>query len=148
MKKTNTILLAGLMGLCALQTSNAMWAAVSQDVLVAENKVIVVGKIEEIQAATAGTKYDTALITVTEVLKNELDMAIKVGDKLPLAMPATGQGLMISVSTDISYKKGTAGVWLLEYKDKMFLATYPKDYQPATAKEEIVKIIKQQKEKK
>ncbi len=54
-------------------------------------------------------------------------------------------GPAIAVSTDIRYRKGQRGVWILE-KDKaenVYWATYPKDYQQASKLAEIEGILKQ-----
>ena len=149
MKKPGTIIIAIIIAICTLQTTAiAMWAYVPLEKLLAENSVVVAGKIEEIKTTeTAKGKVSIAYIKVSEVLKNELkDFKIKVGDKIPLSVPTPG---MISVSTDINYPKGKEGVWILEYKDKTFWATYPSDYQPLKEKAKIKEILgKQSKEEK
>ena len=148
MKKRELAVIIIIIVACILQTARAMWAYVPLEKLLAENPVVVVGKIEEIKTSeTTKGKVSIAYIKVSEVLKNELkDFKIKVGDKIPLSVPTPS---MISVSTDINYPKGKEGVWILEYKDKTFWATYPSDYQPLKQKAQIKDILeKQSKEEK
>ena len=148
MKQIAVTIATILVGFCTLHSAKAMWADVPLEKLVAENSVIIVGKSVEIKAAKLpNKKFDIALIKVSAILKNTLKnkkQNIKVGDKISLGMPAAG-GLM--VSTAIRYKKGQEGVWILEYKDKKFWATYPKDYQALKQKDKITKIIQSQKKK-
>jgi len=109
--------------------------------------VVVVGKIEAIDVAKASEErvYDIAHITVSKVLKNTLEgYPIKVGDKLPLSMPSVNN--KVQISTDLHFKKGTEGVWILEIKDKTFWATYPKDYQAADREQKVQKVLDQQKQ--
>ena len=146
MKRLVVAIATILVGFCTLHSAKAMWADVPLEKLVAENPVIVVGEIVEIKAAELPKqKFDTAFIKVSAVLKNTLkNKNIKVGDKIPLGMPAAGK---LMVSTAIRYKKGQEGVWILEYKDKKFWASYPKDYQPLKQKDKIAGIIQTQKKK-
>ena len=99
--------------------------------------------IEDIGVSQApGAPFDIAYIKVGEVLKNELrNRKIQKGDTIPLSMPSA-KGT--AVSTNIRYRKGTEGVWILEYKDETFWATYPKDYQPMRQKAHIAGLIREQ----
>lgn len=129
--------------LCSSSVVKAMWANVPLEKLLEENPVVLVGRILNVTAAGPGKeKFDTAHILVEEVLKNGLqELKINKGDKIPLSMPAAAE---VKASTDIRYSRGTQGVWILEYKDKTFRATYPKDLQPLEHKESIVQIIREQ----
>lgn len=142
MKRIEGIFVAMLLALCSLRPATAMWSDIPLAKLVADNPVILVGKIEKITPAEQPeSRLDTAHIRVWEVLKNELkDYEIKTGQTVPLSMPAANSKIM--VSTDLNYKKGTEGVWILEFKDNAFWATYPKDYQPMRQKGRIVQIIR------
>jgi len=127
----------------------ACWALVPLDKLVEGNAVIVVGTVESIDVAPApkeGAKqstFDVAQIRVAKVLKNTLaDVKIKVGDCLPLSMPSVNRRMRMS--TDIQYKKGKSGVWLLERKDGTYWATYPGDYQAPEKEAEIAALIEKQ----
>lgn len=144
--RKSMILIAILMAICTSQIVHAMWAYIPLEKLLSENPVVVAGKIEEIKhSEDPKDRFSIAYIKVDEVLKNRLkNFKLKVGDKIPLSVPATGK---ISVSTDIHYPKGKEGIWILEYKDKTFWATYPADYQPLKEKSSIQEIIKKQAEK-
>ena len=120
------------------------WADVPLEEILQNNPVVVVGEIESIDRAAPSDKYDIAYITVSRVLKNTLkDKKIKSGDKIPLSMPAIiSQGTVrFALSTDIRYRIGQEGIWILELKDNTFWATYPKDYQPLKKMKDIQYII-------
>ncbi len=73
---------------------------------------------------------DTGYIKVDAVLKNTLkDKKVSIGDRLPLQFPSKKNKAM--KSTDIVYRKGQSGIWILEYRHKAFHATYPGDLQSA-----------------
>ncbi len=126
------------------------WADVPLEEIVQNSPVVVVGKIEKIDPAEPWKEgmrnYDTAYITVSKVLKNTLkDTKITIEDKIPLSMPAIIRqgisGLALALGTDIRYRIGQEGIWILELKDNTFWATYPKDYQPLKKIKEIQDII-------
>ena len=110
----------------------ASWADVPLDKLIRSEPLIITGKVGEakpIDWSPVGRPMAVAEITVDTVLKNSVPgLELKSGSTVPLLMPAQGK---IRVSTDIIYKEGTEGVWLLDtVKGKdYFAATYPKDYQ-------------------
>ncbi len=145
MKRIGTIIITLAMVFWVLRTAKAMWVDIPLDKLVADNPVVLVGMIEEISVSKSPKdKFDIAYIKVAGVLKNELEnRKIKKGEKVPLSMPSAKK---VMISTDIRYKKGTEGVWILEYEDETFWATYPKDYQPLKQREQIAQIIQKQKE--
>ncbi len=134
--------------LCSLQLQplKACFAMLPLDSLVADNAVIVQGKIVKVDVAPAPKaepeqqSMDTGYILVSEVLKDQLaDQNIRVGDKLPLRFPSKNRKLMIS--TDISYSKGQSGIWLLEFRDGAFYATYPGDFQSNDRLQDIKNLI-------
>jgi len=141
MKKIANILSILLITCCAVHEANAIWADIPLNELIAENPVVLVGTIEDVRVSQSSKgKFDTAYIKVAEVLKNTLKKRkIKKEDRVPLSIPSA-KG--IAVSNSIRYQKGTQGVWILEYKDKTFWATYPKNRQPMKQKDEIVRIIR------
>ena len=145
MKRIGTIIIALAMVFWVLRTAKAMWVDIPLEKLVADNPVVLVGMIEEISVSKSPKdKFDIAYIKVADVLKNELEnRKIKKGEMVPLSMPSAKK---VMISTDIRYKKGTEGVWILEYEDETFWATYPKDYQPLKQREQITQIIQKQKE--
>lgn len=142
MKRIRVIITAVLVGFWAAHTAEAMWADVPLDKLVADNPVVLVGKIEDIRVSQPlKDKFDTAYIKVAEVLKNGLEnRSINKGDRIPLSMPSA-KGL--AVSTDIRYPKGTEGIWILKYTNKTFWATYPKEFQPMKQRDQIAQIIRE-----
>lgn len=118
--------------------------------VVQESPVVVAGKIEKIAHAErlkndADYRYDIAYILVFRIFKNTLkDKKIKMGDKIPLRMPTINSKWQ--PSTDIYYNIGQEGIWILEYKEEFYWATYSKDYQPLEKAREIQDIILRQKE--
>jgi len=147
------------------------WASVPLEKIVKGGHVVVVGEIvrikearplhfvvyqfadlfKEMIAKIARRKeprraYDIAYIEVAEVLKNELRKpTIKVGDQIPLSMPSMKNS--VRTSTDIRYKKGTAGVWILRYHDGTFWVTHPDNAQSLNQQKIITQIIHNQKQK-
>jgi hypothetical protein len=131
----------------AISRVNASWIDVPLEEVIAGSQVVVIGKIESIRVAKPSNKYDyqydTAYITVSKVLKNELkNRIIKKDIKLPLAMPSINN--RVSTSVDIRYEYGKEGIWILEFRDKVFRAEYLKDYQPLTNEKEITLILEKQ----
>lgn len=136
----------------AVSRVNASWIDVPLEKVIAESQVVVAGKIESIRIAKPKPsnkydyQYDTAYITVSKVLKNELkNRIIKKGSKLPLAMPSINN--RVSTSIDLHYEYGKEGIWILEFRDKAFRAEYIKDYQPLTNEKEITFILEKQNSK-
>lgn len=147
----NRVLIGVVAGIITVGSTAALasWAFVPLEKLVADNPVIVVGKIEKIDVAPPPKAnepmftYDTAYIAVSKVLKNTLGKtAIEVGDKLPLGMPSVNR--RVAMSTDIRYRKGTEGVWLLERRKGQYWATYPRDLQSLKEEGKIAALIAKQ----
>ena len=109
----------------------ACWALTPLPDVIRGNPVVVTGEITAIDLAEPQADtyvYDTAYITVSEVLKNELaGQTVVVGSRLALSMPSTGNTMRMS--TDIQYRNGQAGIWILEFRDGSYWATYPGDFQ-------------------
>ncbi len=134
-------------GLVVLTAPNAdaCWLSVPLDKLVKRSPVIIIGTIDSIKIAVPPIKkyyflYDTAYITVSDMLKNTLlDFKIVIGNKIPLSLPSESDNM--SASTDIYYAKGTTGIWILEYRDNTFWATYPDDLQPKSEEQQVRDII-------
>ena len=126
----------------------ASWADSPLEEVISGSPVVVVGSIDCIKSADSPQqsqdyRYDTAYIAVSQVLKNTLpDFQIQTEDKIPLSMPAAANP--IRISTDIYYKVGTHGVWILERREGTFWATYPKDFQPLSQEQKVKAIIQQQ----
>jgi len=123
--------------ICLIMTlpiiSRACFMMIPLEELVKSSPVIVSGKITAVtvspQRKGEGPQLqDTGFLRVDRVLKNTLkDFDITVGDRLPLKFPS--QNRIMHISTDIVYRKGQEGVWILDYRDGAFYATYPGDLQ-------------------
>jgi len=116
----------------------ASWADVPLDQVIEDSDIVVVGEITRLGKPAQINKRQFAIgvITVQATLKGT---AVK---EVPLAWPDRGAD-GIAMSTDLSYRKGQSGVWLLS-KDKAqdyYWATYPKDYQPLAKRKEIESLI-------
>lgn len=122
------------------------WADVPLETVVKDSPVIVVGKIERIELPdppepSDARRLDIGHIKVRKVLKNALkDFELAPGDTIPLAMPSSLNKMRMS--TDLYFKEGTDGVWILDRKDGKFRATYPKDHQPLEKRAEVLKAMK------
>jgi len=124
----------------------ACWAMIPLETVVQENPLVVTGTIVKVKVNAGPETHDGSRLTdigfikVDAVLKNTLkDKDIKVGDRLPLQFPSKNSKVMMS--TDIRYRKGQSGVWILEYRNNAFHATYPGDFQSADKEAEIKGII-------
>ena len=143
----------------------ASWIAVPLDTVIKRSPVVVIGTVDSIKTAlpldskyefeddsaqltviwnrgypVEGMVYDTAYISVSEVLKNTLpDVEIEVGDIIRLSMPSETDN--VGSSNDIYYNKGTTGIWILDWCHDTFWATYPKDLQPLSAQQQVRDII-------
>src|SRR5262245_31505587 len=103
-----TLVALGLM----LPQAHASFAAVPLEVLVDDAAVIVQGKVVKIEDAKVtrkfgnmDRKYDAAVIEVEAVLKGPAKLK-----EVRIAQPAKGG---LEVSTDIRFKDGQQGIWIL-----------------------------------
>ncbi|PCJ58804.1 MAG: hypothetical protein COA79_12095 [Planctomycetota bacterium] len=147
MNKLQTILIMSILMIFTSPMINASWVDIKIEKIIKDNPLIIIGKIEKISTTKASKgEIDIAYIKISELLKNKLkNKKIKIGDKIPLSMP--GKKKKLSFGTDIRYKKDQEGIWILEFKNNVYWATYPKDFQPLKEKKKIIKIIKSQKTK-
>jgi hypothetical protein len=146
MRKHSAVLVL-LLGILVLgKVAHSCWAAWPLEKVVNRNPLIVVGKIEKIEVAQPRGNdrvYDTAFIKVRKVLKNNVKGAnIKPGVLIPLSMPSVKN--KTRMSTDLTYKQGTDGVWLLSYDKarKAFATGRPDELQPLAKEQKITNIIK------
>lgn len=163
LRKSIRYLLLPIMLCLQFNTLTACWGSRTIHELIWMNPVIVKGEIVEIKADeseqadsdlsvndTLGlylqklpiiiSQRDNAYIRVFKVLKNELEnVIINEGDRLPLRMPS-----IKVTTTDIIYEIGTQGIWILNYSEGKYEATYPGDLQDSRIEDAILKIIKQQ----
>lgn len=144
--RTTTAFLFGvvLLSVAALCDLRARWVDVPLEDVIKASPLVVVGEIKRINAAPKSDySYDSAFIMVERVLKNTgTDKVGKAGSEILLAMPSENN--KTHISTDIRYRKGQRGVWILEYHKGKYWATYPKDFQEISEESKIVEIIKKQ----
>ena len=110
----------------AVSNAQASWAYVPLELRMAGAKYIVVGKIDRIvDGIERGNRtYDVGAIKVSKVLKGP-----KTLKEVKLMWPGPAR---FALSTDIKFRKGQEGVWIL-YPDQkvkdVFWANFPSDYQ-------------------
>jgi hypothetical protein len=138
---------AALSATLAASAVRASWMDLPLKQVVQQSHVVVIGEITGITAADPPAQedryaFDIAHITVEDVLLNTLtNRVIQPGQELPLSMPSAGNS--VRISTDIRYRAGMKGIWILELKDETFWATYPKDFQPMSAEKDVRQIVKE-----
>lgn len=124
------------------QSASASWAAVALEILADEADVIVVGKVTKVQDggfAVGNRKFDVAVIKVSRLLKSKA----KVGKpkQLRIGQPSRGG---FGVSTDIRFRQGQEGVWLLK-KDparNVYWARHPSQFQPIKQQKLLATLVK------
>lgn len=119
----------------------ASWTDIPLDDVIRKSPVVVVGEVQRISPGPVGEyAFDTAFIRIERVLKstgtNEIE---KAGSELPLRMPSATN--KTRESTDILYRKGQRGIWILKLNEGKYTATYPKDFQDLSQETKIVEII-------
>lgn len=119
------------------------WRDVPLPELIRKRPVIVVGRIAYVARAPAGPteqdeRDDVAFLAVSEVVKAE-GVTIAVNAMLPIQMPAASN--RVRTSTDIRFKEGDDGVWLLTRSNGCWLATYPKDHLPLAELPQLKRLV-------
>jgi hypothetical protein len=118
--------LIALAGWLAVPHAQASWMYVPLELRLAGAQYVVVGKIDRIVDGIErhNRTYDVGAIKVSKVLKGP-----KTLKEVKLMWPGPAP---FAISTDIKYRKGQEGVWIL-YPDKeeenVFWASFPTDYQ-------------------
>ncbi|WP_269525325.1 hypothetical protein [Coraliomargarita parva] len=137
MKILAHIIIASLISNCAF----ACFIEMPIEKVLATGDIIVSGKIERVipPARSHAEKdeylFDIGEIRISEVFKNSLnELEVKKGEVIPLKMPSTSNTMRIS--TDIRYKEGLEGIWILTYHEGGFHAGYQR-YQPLEFKKEL-----------
>lgn len=104
---------------------------------------IVVGRLVHIARAggEADYEYDMGTIKVRKVIKGGDLLRELVGStaRVPLHFPAETNRLR--VSTDLRYKKGQAGIWLLTLREGRLMAARPDSLQPLSMGKRIRKLV-------
>lgn len=128
-------------------TAFACWEDIPLDEVIQNSDVVIIGEITSINVAEPPKQaeqyqYDIAQITVQKVILNTLkNKVIEPNQKLPLSMPSINNKLHLS--TDLRYRIGKKGIWILKFQNGKFWAKYPKDYQPMSSKEKIRQIVEE-----
>ncbi|MCP4677658.1 MAG: hypothetical protein GY854_19505 [Deltaproteobacteria bacterium] len=108
-------------------------------------RVIVVGEITRVARATGDSTYnhDVGFIRVSKVLKGARNLRSILGqtEKVPFCFPSVHNRLR--VSTDVRYKKGEKGIWLLELRHGRFTGTKPVALIPLSRQEEVKREIEE-----
>jgi len=124
--------------LATVQPARASFAEVPLEVLVDEANVIVQGKVARIDGKgfeLANRPYAIALVEVASVLKGP-DGLKQVG----IAQPAA-EGPV--VSSDIVFRSGQEGIWLLtrDPERDVYWAKHPSQLQPLKEKDALAKLV-------
>ena len=136
------VLIIALGFIISLQSANAMWVKLSDTELVEKSDVIITAElIGQTQVDINQAKFVVGVLKVEEVLKGDKDLAV-----ILLALPSA-EGPRSS--TDIFYKDGQKGLWLLrERKVKgesgIYLADHPQRFvseKHAVAQIELIRNI-------
>jgi serpin B len=110
--------------------------------IINQNPVVVTGEIVRTQKGPGAYKtkeikykFDVAFIKIEQVIKNILeDRDLKPGDEIPLGIPTNRILKFI-------YKEGQNGVWILDYRGKLFWATLKEDFQPLSKLKDVTAIF-------
>ena len=141
------ILALAVLGYGFISPVQADFAAVPLDKLVKDAAVIVDGKVTKIENAgfaRGARQFDAAVVQVKAVLKGDAKLK-----EVRIAQPAVGG---LAVSTDIRFKEGQEGFWLLtkqaDAKGKeadVYWALHPSQFQPLGERDKLAKAVKDQK---
>lgn len=129
------------------QQAQASWADVPMEQLLEKADLVVAGEITRldkeitVKIGDHERRLAVGVITVKETLKGPSQKEVRL--VWPQATPAGG-GLVIMSSTDLTYQKGQAGVWILtkDKKENYYWADYPKDFQKDSERDKIVEMIR------
>ncbi len=112
---------------------------VTLEELVREADAIVSGRIVRVERSDSDAAYshDVATIAVKEVLEGRSLLEREAGSarRVPLCFPAESNRLRIS--SDVRWKKGQSGVWLLTLERGRLTAQRPGSLQPIERLDEI-----------
>ena len=133
------------LGLVALLASSAFgsWMYVPLEQRIMGADVVVLGKIaREVPGFSRGRFYLTlGVIEIKEVLKGDATLkTVKLA--WPAADPKKPNVPRIRMSTDIEYRVGQEGVWILRHDaaNHCYWANYPTDYQRDAGEKALKKI--------
>ena len=124
----------------------ACWIKQPLAVTVAGADAILVGRIVAVREAEAGERraHDVATIRVEQVLKGRptLQRLGHTARRVALHFPSVNN--RVRVSTDIHYRKGQHGIWLLSVDDGRLTAPHPDALQPPGKLKRIRALLDQQ----
>jgi hypothetical protein len=119
----------------------ASWEKISDEDLITQSDLVVVGKITAIKEGGSDEKdVSIATVTISDVIKGAKDIK-----EVKLAFPSKKRQMM--ASTDIFFDLNQEGVWLLRKDEKQdyYLADYPDRFQPKENAEKIKAIVSKMK---
>ncbi len=140
MRGTIIVTVALFAAFCVSGTVESCFKMITDEKLVEQSDIIVTGEITEVaQGGKGRADKSIATIKVNSVLKGEKDLKT-----VKLAYPSENRSMRRS--TDIFYKKGQKGIWLLKKAvDKdYYVARYPGRFKPIDKLDAIKAIIEQQ----
>lgn len=119
----------------------AIWAPVPLEILIDEADVVVQGKVVAIEKADLeinGRAHDLAVVEVDAALKNILGMMKLM--QVRIAQPAAGG---LGVSTDIRFREGQDGIWILnKAPDRdIYHVNHPFQFQATQEKDRLAKLV-------
>ena len=111
------------------ETTNAMWARMTDAELIRQSDLIVVGEwigTAQIEISARQVKIHAGVIAVKEVLKGDPRQTAAL-----VAVPGADQPIS---SSDIVYRRGQRGLWLLRLRSAdevgIYLADHPQRFLP------------------
>jgi hypothetical protein len=133
--------LGALLFVCLFSLSfslHAMWASLTDDELIKSSELIVMGEwLGETTFTAAGRDAMTVgVVSVSEVLKGAPTTRVVL-----IVQPSTS----LKSSTDIAFKRGDRGLWLLRPQPNskgLFLADHPQRFVPAATGQERIQQLR------
>lgn len=116
---------------CGLDTAAAMWAPAPIEVLIDQADLVIAGKVTGVAPAGFALHNRPQSIATIDVLRVLKSLPGHGQPKLvKLAQPAVGG---LALSTDLAYRVGQEGIWLLRRDDAngVYVVNHPSQYQPA-----------------
>jgi hypothetical protein len=138
------ILLIAATLLVSTPRTEACWTRLDPRAVAEGASLIVVGKVVKIEDAGFSRKhekwdrkYDAAVVEVREVLKGRDGRRY-----VRLAQPAQGG---LRVSTDIRYKLGQEGIWLLDRDGRfdVYWADHPDKFRELKDRDEVAQLLRE-----
>jgi len=138
--------LIGLTAIAIVMTTTsrcayASFAAVPLEILIDSADLVVEGKVIKIEEAgfmLGARRYEVAIVEVATTMKNITGKAKLT--QVRIAQPAAGG---IAFSTDIRFRPGQQGIWILnkDPQQNAFWAKHPFQFQQAKQKAKLTKLI-------